>query len=130
MDNIFCSYAKLKSKKIELFIDANNPASTLYSKNFQAGALSFELASNGIKFICNSGSGKNLGEELSYLSSSTAAHSTLTINDTSSCIFQKNSQIRKYFGNSLIEKYSIYKKELKNEKEQIQCIVAHNGYEK
>ncbi|MEY4846805.1 MAG: hypothetical protein RJA54_678, partial [Pseudomonadota bacterium] len=90
MENIFCGYAKIKSKKIELFIDANNPSSMLHSRNYQAGPLSFELASNGVKFICNSGSGKNLGEELSYLSSSTAAHSTVTINDTSSCIFQKN----------------------------------------
>jgi len=130
MENIFCGYAKIKSKKIELFIDANNPSSMLHSRNYQAGPLSFELASNGVKFICNSGSGKNLGEELSYLSSSTAAHSTVTINDTSSCIFQKNALIRKYFGNSLIEKHNIVKKEFKNDKEFIQCIVAHDGYEK
>jgi uncharacterized heparinase superfamily protein len=130
MENIFCGYAKIKSKKIELFIDANNPSSMLHSKNYQAGPLSFELSSNGIKFICNSGSGKNLGEELSYLSSSTAAHSTLTINDTSSCIFQKNALIRKYFGNSLIEKHNIFKQEFKNDKEFIQCIIAHDGYEK
>jgi uncharacterized heparinase superfamily protein len=130
MENIFCGYAKIKSKKIELFIDANNPSSILHSRNYQAGALSFELASNGIKFICNSGSGKNLGEELSYLSSSTAAHSTVTINDTSSCIFQKNALIRKYFGNSLIEKHNIFKTEFKNDKEFIQCIIAHDGYEK
>jgi uncharacterized heparinase superfamily protein len=130
MENIFCGYAKIKSKKIELFIDANNPSSMLHSRNYQAGALSFELASNGIKFICNSGSGKNLGEELSYLSSSTAAHSTVTINDTSSCIFQKNALIRKYFGNSLIEKHNIFKTEFKNDKEFIQCIIAHDGYEK
>ena len=130
MENIFCGYAKIKSKKIELFIDANNPSSMLHSRNYQAGALSFELASNGIKFICNSGSGKNLGEELTYLSSSTAAHSTLTINDTSSCIFQKNALIRKYFGNSLIEKHNIFKTEFKNDKEFIQCIIAHDGYEK
>jgi len=130
MENIFCGYAKIKSKKIELFIDANNPSSMLHSRNYQAGPLSFELASNGIKFICNSGSGKNLGEELSYLSSSTAAHSTLTINDTSSCIFQKNALVRKYFGNSLIEKHNIFKKEFKNDKEFIQCIIAHDGYEK
>ena len=130
MENIFCGYAKIKSKKIELFMDANNPSSILHSRNYQAGPLSFELASNGIKFICNSGSGKNLGEELSYLSSSTAAHSTVTINDTSSCIFQKNALIRKYFGNSLIEKHNIVKKEFKNDKEFIQCIVAHDGYEK
>ena len=130
MENIFCGYAKIKSKKIELFIDANNPSSMLHSRNYQAGPLSFELASNGINFICNSGSGKNLGEELSYLSSSTAAHSTVTINDTSSCIFQKNALIRKYFGNSLIEKHNITKKEFKNDKEFIQCIIAHDGYEK
>ena len=130
MENIFCGYAKIKSKKIELFIDANNPSSMLHSRNYQAGPLSFELASNGVKFICNSGSGKNLGEELSYLSSSTAAHSTVTINDTSSCIFQKNALIRKYFGNSLIEKHNIFKQEFKNDKEFIQCIVGHDGYEK
>jgi uncharacterized heparinase superfamily protein len=130
MENIFCGYAKIKSKKIELFIDANNPSSMLHSRNYQAGPLSFELASNGIKFICNSGSGKNLGEELSYLSSSTAAHSTVTINDTSSCIFQKNALIRKYFGNSLIEKHNIFKQEFKNDKEFIQCTIAHDGYEK
>jgi uncharacterized heparinase superfamily protein len=130
MENIFCGYAKIKSKKIELFIDANNPSSMLHSRNYQAGPLSFELASSGIKFICNSGSGKNLGEELSYLSSSTAAHSTVTINDTSSCIFQKNALIRKYFGNSLIEKHNIFKTEFKNDKEFIQCIIAHDGYEK
>ena len=130
MENIFCGYAKIKSKKIELFIDANNPSSMLHSRNYQAGPLSFEFASNGVKFICNSGSGKNLGEELSYLSSSTAAHSTVTINDTSSCIFQKNALIRKYFGNSLIEKHNIFKQEFKNDKEFIQCIVGHDGYEK
>jgi uncharacterized heparinase superfamily protein len=130
MENIFCGYAKIKSKKIELFIDANNPSSMLHSRNYQAGPLSFELASSGIKFICNSGSGKNLGEELSYLSLSTAAHSTVTINDTSSCIFQKNALIRKYFGNSLIEKHNIFKQEFKNDKEFIQCIIGHDGYEK
>jgi uncharacterized heparinase superfamily protein len=128
MENIFCGYAKIKSKKIEIFIDANNPTSMLYSKNYQAGPLSFELVSNGVKFICNSGSGKNFGEELFYLSSSTAAHSTVTINDTSSCIFQKNKLIRKYFGNSLIEKHKIFKKEIKSNKEFIQYIVSHDGY--
>jgi len=130
MENIFCGYAKIKSKKIEIFMDANNPSSMLHSRNYQAGPLSFELSSNGEKFICNSGSAKNLGEELSYLSSSTAAHSTVTINDTSSCIFQKNKMIRKYFGNSLIEKHDIFKKEFKNDKEFIKCTIGHNGYEK
>jgi uncharacterized heparinase superfamily protein len=129
MKNTFCGYAKIKSKKIEIFIDSNNPPTMLHSKNYQAGPLSFELVSNGIKFICNSGSGKNLDEELCYLSFSTAAHSTVTINDTSSCIFQKNKLIRKYFGNSLIEKHKIFKKEFKSDKEFVQCIIGHDGYQ-
>ncbi len=129
IENIFCGYAKIKSKKIEIFIDANNPPSMLHSKNYQAGPLSFELVSNGVKFVCNSGSGKNLGKELFYLSSSTAAHSTVTINDTSSCIFQKNKLIRKYFGNSLLEKHKIFKKEFKSDKEFVQCIIGHDGYQ-
>ena len=61
MENIFSGYAKIKSKKIEIFMDANNPSSMLHSRNYQAGPLSFELSSNSEKFICNSGSAKNLG---------------------------------------------------------------------
>ena len=53
MKDIFCGFVKIKSKKIELFLDANNPPSQNYCKNYQAGALSFELASSDIKFICN-----------------------------------------------------------------------------
>lgn len=130
MKDIFCGFVKIKSKKIELFLDANNPPTQNYCKNYQAGALSFELASSDIKFICNSGSAKSHGEQLAYLSSTTAAQSTVTINDTSSCVFQKNSLIRKYFKNSLIDGHDIYKKEISHEKEFTKCIVAHNGYEK
>ncbi|MFM7990298.1 MAG: heparinase II/III family protein, partial [Candidatus Fonsibacter sp.] len=45
------------------------------------------------------------------------------------CIFQKSKLIRKYFGNSLIEKHKIFKKEFKSDKEFIQCIVGHDGYQ-
>ena len=39
-------------------------------------------------------------QKLTSLSRSTAAHSTLYLNDTSSCIFQKNNSINKVYGNS------------------------------
>jgi len=130
VENIFCGFGKIKHKKIEILIDGNTPASTAYAKNYQAGALSFELYSSGQKFITNTGSGKYSGSNLSFLSSTTAAHSTLNINDTSSCIFQKNKLIAKHFGNSLINDLDIYKKEFKSDKATTQCILAHNGYEK
>ena len=64
------------------------------------------------------------------LSRSTAAHSTLYINDTSSCIFQKNRFINKVYGNSLVHKHRVIKKNY-NEDENFYSITAtHNGYEK
>ena len=64
------------------------------------------------------------------LSCSTAAHSTLYINDTSSCTFQKNKSINKVFGNSLLEKHKIISKNYVNEKDYYLITASHNGFEK
>ena len=124
------SYLISKVKKFEIALDANNPPSDLNSQNYQAGCLSFEFLYNGKKVICNCGSANNFNGELPYLSQTTAAHSTLTINDTSSCLFQKNSLIRTYYGNSLIQKLKVYKKDLNTDKNTISIIAGHNGYQK
>ena len=85
----FSNLIKIKKKKFEFFIDCGNPPPTNFTKYYQAGCLAFELNSNKQKVICNSGYGKYLSPKLTSLSRSTASHSTLYINDTSSCIFQK-----------------------------------------
>jgi len=121
---------KIKKKKFEFFIDCGNPPLNNFAKYYQAGCLAFELNSNKQKIICNSGYGKYLSPKLTSLSRSTAAHSTLYINDTSSCIFQKNKTINKVYGNSLIKKHKIVKKNYTEEKNFYSLIAAHNGYEK
>ena len=45
--------------------------------------------------------------KLNTLSRSTAAHSTLYMNNVSSCIFQKNKIINEIYGSSLLEKHKI-----------------------
>lgn len=117
-----------KIKKLELLMDANNPPSNSYAQNYQAGCLSFELLYNGIKIITNTGSAKNFSKELSYIAQSTAAHSCLVINDTSSCIFQKNPVLRKYYGNTLLQKAMITNKEFTNNKITASLTAKHNGY--
>ena len=64
------------------------------------------------------------------MSRSTAAHSTLYINDTSSCIFQKNESINKVYGNSLLEKHKVIDKNYTEDKDFYSITAAHNGYEK
>ena len=121
---------KIKKKKFEFFIDCGNPPANNFAKYYQAGCLAFELISNKQKIICNSGYGKYLSPKLATLSRSTAAHSTLYINDTSSCIFQKNKSINKIYGNSLIQKHKIIEKNYKEDKDFYSIAASHNGYEK
>jgi len=103
---------KIKKKKFEFFIDCGNPPISNFSKQYQAGCLSFELNSNKQKVICNSGYGKYLSKKITSLSQSTAAHSTLYINDTS------------------IGKHKIIKKNYTENKDFYSIIASHNGYEK
>ena len=121
---------KIKKKKFEFFIDCGNPPPNTFAKYYQAGCLAFELISNRQKVICNSGYGKYLSPKLSSIGRSTAAHSTLYINDTSSCIFQKNRSINKVYGNSLVHKHKVIKKNYTEDKDFYSIAAAHNGYEK
>ena len=121
---------KIKKKKFEFFIDCGNPPPNNFAKYYQAGCLAFELISNKQKVICNSGYGKYLSQKLTSLSRSTASHSTLYINDTSSCIFQKNKFINKVYGNSLVQEHKIINKNYTEDKDLYSIIAAHNGYEK
>ena len=126
----FSNLIKIKKKKFEFFIDCGNPPPTNFTKYYQAGCLAFELNSNKQKVICNSGYGKYLSPKLTSLSRSTASHSTLYINDTSSCIFQKNKFINKVYGNSLVKEHKIIKKSYIEEKDFYSITASHNGYEK
>ena len=121
---------KIKKKKFEFFIDCGNPPLNNFAKYYQAGCLAFELTSNKQKVICNSGYGKYLSPKLTSLSRSTAAHSTLYINDTSSCVFQKNKFINKVYGNSLIQKHKVINKNYAEDKDFYSLAASHNGYEK
>ncbi len=80
--------------------------------------------------MCNSGYGKYLSSKLAHLSRSTAAHSTLYLNDTSSCTFQNNKYINKVYGNSLIQKHKIISKKYTEDKNFYSIEASHNGYEK
>ena len=126
--NITHSYLYTKIKKFELMMDANNPPPDFKSQNYQSGCLSFEFLYNGEKIITNCGSAKNFSDNLSIISQSTAAHSTITINDTSSCLSQQNKLIKKYFGNSLKRKLKVYKKDIMKSKHFATVSAGHNGY--
>jgi uncharacterized heparinase superfamily protein len=117
-------YAILKDKKIILSMDIGDSPSDNFSKFYQAGALSFEIISNGKKLITNSGYFTETENKLNKFSKSTALQSTLSIEDHSSCDYKKLDKF-----NLIVKKgVRIIKKNTVFEKNYWKISGSHDGY--
>ena len=85
-------YAILKNKKIILAADIGSSPNKIFSNDYQAGALSFEIFSNDKKLISNAGYYSDKNNKFNKLSRSTSLHCSLTIEDYSSCNFTKHQK--------------------------------------
>jgi len=117
-------YAILKNKKIILAMDVGSSPIKNHSKDYQSGALSFEIVSNGQKLISNSGYYSDRKNKLNKLSKSSALQSTLTIEDYSSCSFKRNKDSGYIVNNGL----NITKKNIILEDNYWKISSAHDGY--
>ena len=120
-NNELGGYAILNNKKMTLAMDIGSSPDKKFSSNYQAGALSFEIISNHKKLICNSGYFQNFKHQLNELSKSSAIHSTLILDDRSSCKFNN-------VPNSISKGLKIVKKNIIFEKNYWKINAAHDGY--
>ena len=122
----FGGYAILRNKKISLIMDVGNSPNLNFSKDYQSGAISFEIVSNGKKLISNCGYYDNKNIKLKELSKSTATHSALIIDDHSSCHFKKINKDNVILNDEL----KILKKNIVFEKKYWKINASHSGYQK
>ena len=122
----FGGYAVLSNKKISLVMDVGPPPISKLSSKYQSGALSFEICSGGKKLISNCGYYNNMNSKLIELSKSTATHSTLIIDDNSSCQYKKINNKNYLINNN----FKILKKNIIFEKDYWKINAAHDGYQK
>ena len=116
-------YTILQNKKICLAMDTGPSPEFKHSEDYQSGALSFEIISNGNKLISNCGYYKKENKKLNRLSKSSATHSTLIIDDNSSCKFSKeNNSLSLKTGLRITQKKIIF------EKNYWRIAAAHDGY--
>jgi len=116
-------YAVLKNKKIILVMDIGNSPEKKFSKDYQCGALSFEIISNDKKLICNSGYFQKNKHKLNDISKSSANHSTLIIDNHSSCKIDKSKM-------EIENGLKILNKNLLMEKKYWKISASHDGYNK
>ena len=119
----YCGYTILRNKKICIAMDTGSSPESKYSEDYQSGALSFEIFSSGKKLISNCGYHNNKSKKLNKLSKSSATHSTLVIDDNSSCKFFRKSGIW-----ILKTGLKITKKKYTFEKNYWNITAAHDGY--
>ena len=119
----FGGYIILKNKKICFAMDIGSSPNFKYTNDYQSGALSFEIISNGKKLISNCGYFKKKNSKLNQISKSSAAQNTLIIDDNSSCKFTRthNSFLIKN-GLKVLKKNSIF------EKNYWKINASHDGY--
>ena len=102
-------YQRLAVGETIIIMDTGMPISAEMSKTAHAGCLSFELSSGKNRYIINSGAPRFAGEHYRQLARATAAHSTLTLNDTSSSRISKSSVSGPVFSDGvsevLVERY-------------------------
>jgi uncharacterized heparinase superfamily protein len=123
-DKELAGYTILKNKKIVLVMDVGSNPDKNFSKDYQSGALSFEIISNGKKLISNSGYFANKENKLNNLSKSSALQSTLIIEDHSSCSFKKVDKSHSIVKQGL----KITKKNIVFEDNYWKISAAHDGY--
>ncbi len=117
-------YLILKDKKISLIMDVGSTPNSKFSKDYQAGALSFEIITNGKKLISNCGYHNTENNiKLSKISKLSASQNTLVIDDNSSCKFIK-------IGNfwTVHKGLKIIQKKMTFEKNYWKISASHDGY--
>ena len=116
-------YIILKNNKISLIMDIGPSPEKIFSKDYQCGALSFEIISNNKKLICNSGYFQKIKHKLNDISKSTANHSALIIDNHSSCKINKSKM-------EIENELKILNKNFVIEKNYWSISASHDGYNK
>ena len=119
-------YSILTNKNVIVGMDIGPPPENKFSENYQSGPLSFELIFKGKKLICNSGYFQDTKKKLNLISRSTAAHSTLVLNNKSVANFKKD------FKGKIFNKFNFktLNKNVVFEKNYWLIKSSHDGYSK
>ena len=95
---VHSGYQRVEAHNTTLLMDTGHIPPLDLSSEAAAGCLSFELSAKAQRIVVNCGLPNNARENWRDFSRSTQAHSTVTFNDASSCLFATDGPNRRQFG--------------------------------
>lgn len=118
-------YQRLAAGKTVVIADTGPPPTGELSRTAHAGCLSFEMSSGRYRFIVNSGSPKFAGRRYVQMARTTATHSTVTLNDTSSSRFS-TSEFLGHRMTETVKNVTVERAETEDGRDGLK--MSHDGY--
>src|SRR5580658_10663814 len=121
-------YQRIQVGSTVLLMDTGVPPPIEVSSDAHAGCLSFEVSAKHQRIVVNCGLPGTGKENWRQVARATAAHSTVTFNDSSSCQFLESSAFRRLFGIPIVEGPENVTVARDTEDGAIVLRAAHDGY--
>lgn len=124
----YSGYERLSMGATTIIADTGLPPPVTASRDAHSGCLAFEMSSGRQRYIVNSGIDRFGPAEFRPLGRSTAAHSTATINDTSSCRFSRSGGLSSMIGTPIIAGPTNVQRNRVEDTGRQGFVASHDGY--
>ena len=122
-------YQRIEAADVLLLMDTGRPPPIPLGQEAHAGCLSFELSAKAQRIIVNCGIPATNRETWRQVARATAAHSTVTFNDTSSCRFLESAWLRRlFFGSPIVGGPTQVPVSRDNRGDAVVLRASHDGY--
>ncbi|WP_455466010.1 heparinase II/III family protein [Bartonella sp. B39] len=121
----YSGFQRLQANRTTVLADTGSFPPRFAAEHACSGCLSFEMSSQGSRFIINTGVNSYGSAEYRHFGRVTAAHSTATVNDCSVGVFRKKNSRGAPF---LLEGATDVKVQRIEDSEKTGFIASHNGY--
>jgi uncharacterized heparinase superfamily protein len=121
-------YQRVQSGDAVLIVDSGRPPPLPISYEAHAGCLSFELSSKQHRIVVNCGLPATSRETWRHVARATAAHSSVTFNDTSSCRFLSSERLKQLVGTVVVSGPSEVQVSRQERDQGFMLRLSHDGY--
>jgi len=121
-------YQRIEARDTILLLDAGGPPPRAFSGQAHAGCASFELSVGLQRLVVNCGAPDQNRAGAREAARVTAAHSTVVIDDTSTCRFASRSGFRKWLGDEIVFGPQDVQAERHDGIAGTEVLVVHDGY--
>jgi len=122
-------YQRIEAAGMVLLMDTGRPPPMALSQEAHAGCLSFELSWKTQRIVVNCGIPSTSRETWRQVARATAAHSTVTFNDTSSCRFLESGSLKQLvFGAPIIGGLKNVRVTRDDRPDSVLLNASHDGY--